>query len=61
MSEPGGAGGPAEFLTQCVLGQALAVVGEQELSWPPGARVRDRPAWRAGGDDPVEQDEGFIV
>ena len=54
-------GGAGELLTQRLRGQAAALVDEQELGGPAGARVRQRPAGGAPGDDPIQDDEGLVV
>lgn len=61
MSDPHGLGAAGQLLADRRLGQSAAVVGEEELGWPPGARVRQRLAGRAGGTDPVDQFDGLVV
>ena len=61
VPEPGGPGCPVEFLAQGVLGQAAAVVGEQELGGPPVSRVAHRAAGRADLGDRVDQGESLLV
>jgi len=61
VAEPGGRRGAVKLVAQRPLGQPLAVVGEQELCGPAGARVRDRPSRRAGGRDPVDQHQRLLI
>ena len=42
MAEPGSASGAIELEAQCLLTQTAAMVGEEELGFPPRARVRQR-------------------
>lgn len=61
VSDPGDLGGPGEFFADRGLGEAPAVVGEQELCGSPGAGVWQRPPGGAGAGDAVEQGDGFVV
>lgn len=54
-------GSALQLVTDRVLAESLAVVGEQELRWPTISRVRQRPAGGAGRDDPVDQVEGLLI
>jgi hypothetical protein len=44
VAEPRLTSSAVELETQCLLAEATAVVGEEELGWLPGARVRQRTA-----------------
>ncbi|OHV47346.1 hypothetical protein BCD48_18430 [Pseudofrankia sp. BMG5.36] len=61
VAESGGVRGAGEFRAHRVLGKPAAVVGEKEIGGPAGARMRERPARRAGLGDAVEQVEGVVV
>ena len=61
LAEVGGFGGAGQLVAQRLRGDAAALVDQQELGRTAGARVRQRPAGGAPGDDPVGDVEGFLV
>ena len=61
VADPGGFGAAGEFGTHGGLGEAAAVVGEQELGGSTGSWMRQRAAWGAGGGDTVDERYGFVV
>ena len=58
LGRPAAVGGAGELVAQRLRGDAAALVDEQELGGPAGARVRQRPAGGAPGDDPIQDDRG---
>jgi hypothetical protein len=53
--------GPVKFVTDRVLGQSPAVMGEQKLGRAPVAGVRHRPSMGAGFGDVVDQVEDLVI
>jgi hypothetical protein len=61
VAEPGGVGGPGEFVADRVLGQPSAVVGEQELGAAPVAGVGHRASVATDLGDPIDQREDLVI
>jgi hypothetical protein len=61
VAEPSDASGAIELEAQCLGAEASAVVGEEELGCPPGARVRQWASLRPGGHDAVDEGDALVV
>ena len=61
MSDTSGLGAAGQFVADGGLGEAAAVVGEQELGGLSGAGMGQRLAGRAGGRDAVDESDGLVV
>lgn len=61
MVQPGTLGGSAKFGAHRIPGEAFAVMGEQELCWPPGSCMRDGPAAGSGFDDLIDDGEDVVI
>ena len=61
VSDPGGLCAAGEFFADSGLGEPPAVVGEEKLCRPFGARVWERPSGAACCGDAVDEGDGFVV